>query len=134
MRTRLFIILLLYLLLPDVKIRTGYPGDIIPQKKMQAVLWDMMRADQFLTDFVFNKDSALIKERKASKLYRQVFAIHHISKEEFEKSFSYYKAHPVLLKVIMDSLSQPKAEAPTEMINQPILGIVSTIATEDTIS
>ncbi|HEY6063349.1 MAG TPA: hypothetical protein VIV35_07045, partial [Chitinophagaceae bacterium] len=48
------------------------------------------------------------------------FAIYHISKEQFGESFSFYKTHPALFKVIMDSLSIPKTEAPTEMIKQPV--------------
>ena len=61
--------------------KTGIPRDVLPQKKMQAVLWDMMRADQFLTDFVINKDTSANRDTESIKLYREIFAIHHISKK-----------------------------------------------------
>ncbi|HMK25332.1 MAG TPA: DUF4296 domain-containing protein [Chitinophagaceae bacterium] len=120
MRTGLLIICC-SLIIAGCKNKNRIPANIIPQKKMQAVLWDMMRADQFLADFVLNKDSSLDKRTESIKLYTRVFAIHHISKEQYERSFSFYKTHPALFKVIMDSLSTAKTEAPTEMIKQPVL-------------
>ena len=119
MKTGLLIICCLFII-AGCKNKNRIPAGIIPQKKMQTILWDMMRADLFLSDFVLNKDSNLDKRTESIKLYRQVFAIHHISKEQYEKSFSFYKTHPDLFKVIMDSLSQPKTEAPTEMIRLPV--------------
>jgi hypothetical protein len=97
------------------------PHDIIPQKDMQAVLWDIMRADQFLVDFVIKKDSSLDKKTESSKLYQQIFDLHHITKDQFRESFSFYQKHQDLFKIIMDSLSMPLNEAPTIMIKQPII-------------
>lgn len=121
MRTGLLIVCSLFII-TGCKNKNRIPSGIIPPKKMQAILWDMMRADQFLSDFVLNKDSGLDKRAESIQLYGKVFAIHHISKEQFGESFSFYKTHPALFKVIMDSLSIPKTEAPTEMIKQPIPG------------
>jgi hypothetical protein len=119
MRTWLLIICCLFII-TGCKNKNRIPADIIPQKKMQVILWDMLRADQFLSDFVLNKDSGLDKKAERIKLYGQVFAIHHISKEQFGESFSFYKTHPALFNMIMDSLSMPKTDAPTEMIKQPV--------------
>ena len=120
MRIPLFIICCLFII-TGCKNKNRIPAGILPQKKMQAVIWDMMRADQFLTDFVFSKDTILDKNMERTRLYSQVFAIHQISKEKYEESFSFYKTHPALFKVIMDSLSHAKAEAPTEIVKPPIL-------------
>lgn len=100
--------------------KDGMPSGILPQKKMQAIIWDMMRADQFLTDYVLNKDASLSKNDESLKYYLQIFAIHQISQKEFQKSFYYYKSHPSLFKAIMDSLSQVSGEAPTQMVNPPV--------------
>jgi hypothetical protein len=83
------------------------PGNIIPREKMQVVLSDMMKADQFLSDYVLNHDTTKKREPESIKLYNKVFAIHDISAKEFYKSLSYYQEHPALLKQIMDSLSKP---------------------------
>jgi Domain of unknown function (DUF4296) len=80
------------------------PKDILPKEKMQAVLWSMINAGEFLNGYVL-KDS-VDKETESSKVYGQVFQIHRISKEEFDKSYSYYRQHPELMKVILDSLSK----------------------------
>jgi Domain of unknown function (DUF4296) len=120
MRTGLLIICC-SIIIAGCKNKNSVPAGIIPQKKMQAIIWDMMRADQFLTDFVLNKDTSLDKRTESIRLYTQVFTIHQISKEQYEESFSFYKTHPALFKAIMDTLSQPKtAETPTEMIKQPV--------------
>ncbi|MEO6611827.1 MAG: DUF4296 domain-containing protein [Chitinophagaceae bacterium] len=92
------------------------PGDILPPSKMQAVLWDMMRADKFLADFVLSRDSGLNKETESIKMYEQVFAIHSITKEKFRQSFSWYESHPSFLQVIMDSISNRPVTAPTKLV------------------
>ncbi len=86
------------------KSRNKIPKKILPQTKMEAVLFDMIRADKFLTDFVFIKDTSLNKDTSSIKLYQQIFRIHHISKQEFQQSFSFYRSHPDLFKTVLDSL------------------------------
>ena len=78
---------------------------ILPEKKMRVVLWDMTRADQFLTDFVFSRDTSLNKLDESLKMYNRIFAIHQVTKEEFRQSFQYYREHPDLLKSLLDSVS-----------------------------
>src|ERR1700674_5346015 len=115
------LILYVSLLIAGCKSRDRIPGNVLSQKEMRPVLWDIMRADQFLADYVFSKDSSLNRKTESIKLYQQVFAIHKISKEKFQRSFSFYKSHPSLLKVIMDSLSKPPSAAFTPIIKpQPL--------------
>jgi hypothetical protein len=103
MRTCLPIIFSI-LFITGCKHKDAIPGNVLPQNKMQAVLWDMMRVDQFLSDYVLNKDTSLKRSTESIKLYQQVLAINEVTKEKFERSFSFYKSHPLLLKVIMDSI------------------------------
>lgn len=107
MRTPLIIIFILFFT-TGCKGKHGVPGGVLSPKKMQVILWDMMRADQFLADFVLNKDSSLNKTTESLKYYQQIFAIHKVSKDEFQHSFSFYKTHPALLKEIMDSINAPE--------------------------
>lgn len=109
MRTGLLIALVV-IFTAGCKSKNAVPNNVLPQKKMQAILWDMMRADQFLADYVLNKDSSLNKTTESLKYYQQIFAIHKTSKEEFQHSFSFYKSRPVLLKAIMDSISNPPGD------------------------
>ena len=83
------------------------PGDILPPQKMQAILWDLMRADQFMGTFVLNKDTSKNITIESLKYYAHIFSIHDVEREEFQKSFSYYRTRPELFKTIMDSISTP---------------------------
>ncbi len=71
---------------------------------MQLVLWDLLRADEYVVNNA-SKDSTLNIKVKSIELYDQVFRIHNITKDEFQKSLDYYQSRPDLLKVILDSIS-----------------------------
>lgn len=79
------------------------PLDVLKTEKMQAVLWDMVKADAFTTEFI-KKDSLKNATEENLKLQQQVFAIHKITRAEFYKSYDYYKAHTPLFKAILDSM------------------------------
>ena len=85
------------------------PGDILPPDKMQEVLWDMIRADEFLVSYVI-KDTSVNRKTESIKLYEKVFDVHSISKSTFEKSFKYYQLHPENLQPIIDSLNVRKTD------------------------
>ena len=86
------------------------PDDILAPEKMQEVLWDMIRADEFLVSYVL-KDTSVDRKTESIKLYEMVFDLHDISKSTLEKSFKYYQQHPEILKPIMDSLNARKTSA-----------------------
>ena len=86
------------------------PEGILSPDKMQEVLWDMIRADEFLVSYVI-KDTSVDRKTESIKLYEMVFDLHDISKSTLEKSFKYYQQHPEILKPIMDSLNARKTSA-----------------------
>lgn len=115
------LIILLGLFVTGCSSKEKIPRDLIPQKKMKAVLWDLMRADQFLSDYVLNRDTSLDKSAERLKYYNRIFSIHKISRENFQHSFAYYQAHTPLFKIIMDSISVPALnEAPTQPITPKV--------------
>lgn len=80
------------------------PPDIIPLNRMKVIVWDMEMTDQKAADkFMEQKDSLRME---ATSLYQQVFAKHKTGKSDFYKSFTYYEAHPEILKVLFDSVSE----------------------------
>jgi Domain of unknown function (DUF4296) len=105
------------------------PKDILPKEKMQTVLWSMISAGEFLNAYILNKDS-VDKLAESSRIYGQVFQVHHITKEEFDKSYLYYREHPDLMKVVLDSLSkkqtytveklQQKTDSVQKKITKPV--------------
>jgi hypothetical protein len=79
------------------------PEGILKPDKMQALLWDIIKADAFTNDFI-KKDSAKNAVEENLKLQQQIFAIHHVSKDDFYKSYEYYKTNTPVLKVMLDSM------------------------------
>ena len=101
MRKGLIIIFYLFLII-GCKSRNSTPHGIVPNDKMQKLIWDMVRADEYFSTFGFLNDT--LKTQRL-KMYGQIFEIHKTTKEEFKKSLAFYQAHPALLKTMMDSLS-----------------------------
>jgi len=101
MRFFLFIILIIsnFGCVRDNKV----PKDVIPQNQMRKIMWDLMRADAYVTDFIM-KDSSSDKKAESAKLYEKVFDIHFTTRETFKKSLAFYQSRPDLFKAISDSL------------------------------
>lgn len=83
--------------------KSSVPEDVLPPKKMQAVLWDVMQADE-MAEYYSAKDSTFRSLSKHAGYYQKIFSIHKISKDDFTKSLAYYENHPVRFKPILDSL------------------------------
>ena len=79
------------------------PKGIIPQNEMRKIMWDLMRADAYVSDFIM-KDSTRNKKTESAILYEQIFKMHSTTEKAFIKSRDFYSARPDLLKVITDSL------------------------------
>ncbi|MEP6712786.1 MAG: DUF4296 domain-containing protein, partial [Ferruginibacter sp.] len=77
--------------------------------KMQEVLWDYMKADAFTTDFI-SKDSSKKLPVENVKLQKEIFKIHHISKEDFYNSYNYYLKHDDEMKQMLDSMIARKTK------------------------
>lgn len=86
--------------------RNKIPSDVLEQEKMELVMWDMIQADRFSSQFL-ERDSTARKDIKTEnlKLYERVFQLHQISQEEFVRSFNFYLSRPDLHKVIFDSMT-----------------------------
>lgn len=92
------------------------PADVLVQDKMEKVMWDMIAADRFSSQFL-ERDSAAKRNIKVEnlKLYERVFQHHKISKEEFLRSFQFYLSRPDLNKVIFDTMSARSERRRAEM-------------------
>ncbi len=95
--------------------------NILSQDKMEAVLWDMIRADLFITNYLAIKDSSVNKNAEGIRMYNRILKIHNVSENEFKQSFFYYRSRPDLLKVIMDSISHMPEEKAVPQNTKPIV-------------
>ena len=79
------------------------PRGILKPDKMQTVLWDVIKADVFTTEFIKN-DTTKNAAVENLKLQQQIFAIHKISKADFYNSYDYYQTNTTVFKTMLDSL------------------------------
>ncbi len=92
--------------------KESVPSGVIKQNKMQEVLWDMLRVDA-LSHQIAKSDSTKFADDEKAKLTRQVFMIHNITENQFNKSYSYYTQHPEIMRNMLDSLNSQKIRADT---------------------
>lgn len=79
------------------------PKGILPPQKMEGILYDVIRADEWV-DFAVLQDSTFRPFSKRGALYDSVFRIHSISKDDYRRSMAFYQSRPDLLKEILTSL------------------------------
>lgn len=104
--------------------KSGVPPGIIQPSQMQLVFWDYIRADALTTQQQKNNNTSHEAIAENVKLQKQVFAIHKVTKEEFYQSLNYYKAHPVLMRTLMDSIvnkANKERGNNTGIINSPMI-------------
>ena len=70
---------------------------------MQGVFWDIIRTETY-TNHLVTADYKKNRIEDEARLQKQVFMIHGVSKEEFYKSYNYYKKYPLLMKTLLDSM------------------------------
>ena len=83
----------------------GMHKGILPRERMQLVVFDLIKVDEFINNYVI-KDSTVDIKKKRSILYEQVFKVHKTSRDQFFSSYKYYQQNPKLQKELFDSLQQ----------------------------
>ncbi len=80
------------------------PEGIMKPPEMQAIITDMLIADAMNGERVI-KDTALKLPVENASWFLKVFHLHQTTRNEFNRSYSFYLKRPDLLKVITDSAS-----------------------------
>ena len=80
------------------------PKGIMPPEKMQAVVTDILIADVLNNERIL-KDTALKLPVENASYFQKIFQLHHISKKEFDRSYTFYLKRPDLFRVISDSVN-----------------------------
>lgn len=114
--------------------RNSIPGNILPPDQMRKIIWDMMRTDAYVSDFLA-KDSSKNLSAESIRLYEEVFKLHHTNGDAFRKSLAFYQVHPDLFKVITDSLrsDEKKAMEPPPPVEIPETDTLATKTTKDSV-
>lgn len=102
------ILFLLLLFILSCSSKHEIPPDVLPRPELQSILWDMLKADEFVLNFQ-RKDSTRTTKDKSTLLYEEIFRIHKTTKSQFEKSITFYSQHPDLFKDVLDSMEKQKS-------------------------
>lgn len=108
---KLFLIFLIPFFLFSCSDKSEIPKGVLSKKKMQAVLWDMTRAGEFLNGYVLHRDTSMDKAAESQKWYTKIYQLHKITESEFERSYAWYEDHPALMKELLDSMSNKQPPA-----------------------
>ena len=79
------------------------PRGILPPEKMQHVMYDLIRIDEFINGFI-TKDTLVNIKKKRSELYEEAFKVNKTTRKDFFLSYKYYQRHPDIQKGLYDSL------------------------------
>ena len=121
---RIFCTLILIICLSGCRDKDGLPNGILKKDKMQSVLWDVIHAESYTTQFI-KKDSLKNSFVVNAKLQQDIFALHKISKTEFYDSYDYYKNHIELMRVLLDSITASgEREKYKVLYNQTVVPIL----------
>jgi hypothetical protein len=99
--------------------KSKIPSGVLKPDKMQVVLWDVIRANAFTTDFI-KKDSTKNPVEENLKLQQKIFTIHHVTKLDFYKSYDYYKLNPGMLKEMLDSMTSQAKRPKNDIKIKPV--------------
>ena len=88
------------------------PKEVLPPEKMQAVLYDVIRADEMI-DFLKYSDSTYKPFSRRTALYDTIFQLHSVKKETFQKSLAFYQGRPDLLKEIIEGMRKKITDSTT---------------------
>lgn len=84
--------------------KDGMPSGILKADEMQTVLWDIMRAEAYTSQYL-KKDSLKNLAVENAVLQKKIFALHKIKREDFYNSFRYYDQHPEMMRMLLDSIT-----------------------------
>lgn len=125
MRKGLLLVLIVTVFFSACKKKEAVPANLLSRQQLEDVLWDLMRADLFINNYMLVKDTAMDKKKQEIQLYSQVLKLHRVSQDRFRESFLYYRSHPVMLKDLMDSLNRRSDTNKLKKGNKPFRPIES---------
>lgn len=82
------------------------PAGVLPPAKMDSVMWDMLRAGEFINGYVVAVDTGAARGSRSLAVYEEVLKIHKINRQQFDESLAWYQAHPDQMKQLLDTLSK----------------------------
>lgn len=111
MRISIYVMLIMVML---VSCKKKPNKGIMSQQKMEAVMWDFIRADVYTFGFL-KKDSLINDTLENARLQNKIFANYKITRDEFYRSYQYYIENPEIMHAILDSISVKQGKLANEI-------------------
>lgn len=105
------------------------PSDVLEPEKMKEVLWDMLRAGEMLNGYILYRDTMINPVMESQRWYAKVYELHGITKEQFIRSYNFYRENPDFAKPIFDEITKYEESKPGSGTTAPI---DTTVQTPDT--
>lgn len=99
--------------------KNNIPNGIIKPDEMGSILFEANMAEEFVASYVA-KDTTKNKDLELQKEYQKIYLLHDITKEQFEKSYTFYKEHTEIFKVLMDSLNARAQRRRNDLYKMPL--------------
>lgn len=80
------------------------PANVLKPDKMQAVMWDVIQADVFTSEYI-KVDTTKNLQKENLQLQKKIFALHHTNREQYYTSYEYYKSKPDLMQALLDTMA-----------------------------
>ena len=77
--------------------------EVLPQEKMQLLMWDYIRADVYANEFI-KRDTTRDLKGEHTRILKQIFKKHGVSKDQFFESYQYYATRPELFNPLLDTI------------------------------
>jgi Domain of unknown function (DUF4296) len=105
----------LLLLIVSCTNRTHVPKEILQPDSMAVLMREMIIASQYAAQSIMKDSTKKDKIKENQQLMEDIFQLHHITRDEFKKSLSFYEARPDLNKILFDSMSAYAARHQKEL-------------------
>lgn len=112
-----FILILLFITTISCSEEGGKSAVVIEKEKMTEVIRDITLAETYV-DMYLKKDTTIKKDTLLKREIEKVLTLHKIDVHTFSASYRYYKNHPDLFKVIIDSASAWFSKDRTSLLPQ----------------
>ena len=90
------------------------PSSIIPPEEMEKILFEANMAEEFVNNYVM-RDRSKNKETEVRREYEKIF----FTEQQFKKSYDFYRSHPDIYKMLMDSLDAKAQRKRSETYSMP---------------
>lgn len=79
------------------------PDNVLPPDRMAPLLKQVIAADEWVNWRVEHQEPMDVYAERIHR-YRAAFHAQGVTEQQFRTSFAYYKAHPVMLRTMLDTL------------------------------